>query len=236
MIPIRPVGAPAPLPPAPVTALTTLAPIAAVAIGLGAAALTGSPAPALLSVLIGVVITWRVSGGGRHGWRALGFVRPVSPGRTLAIGAMIAGLLHGVLSLVLLPWLTRVVGAPDLSAFNAIFGRPELLAVMLAIALINGAFAEEIVFRGFLLRRLERHFGADRRAAVASLIVSSILFGLAHFYQGVTGIVGTTVAGAAFGAAMLVDRRVLWAAVIAHGLYDWSSLALLYLEGAPATT
>lgn len=221
--------------PAGPTVRGTTAALAPVAIGLVVAAGTGAPAPGLLGVLLGAFVAWRVSGGGRLGLLALGFVRTSSLRQTVAIGVGVAALLHLVLSGVVLPWLSRVAGAPDLSAFAAIFGRPELLVAMLAIALVNGAFAEEIVFRGFLQRRLETHLKRNGSAAGAALIVSSLLFGLAHAYQGVTGVVGTAIAGAAFGLATLVDRRTIWAAVIAHGLYDWSSFVLLYLRGAPMT-
>ena len=35
--------------------------------------------------------------------------------------------------------------------------------------------------------------------------------------------------------ARLFDRRLLWSAVIAHGLYDWLGMTIVFLRGVPAS-
>ena len=126
-------------------------------VGLGSA--IGAPALGLAGVLVSALLAWRLEGGGRAGWRALGLVKPPSLGGTITLGLATAAAMRVLLGGIFLPLLTRLFGPADLSAFELIRGHPERLAVMLLIPGINGGFAEEIVFRGFLMRRLELHAG-----------------------------------------------------------------------------
>jgi len=66
----------------------------------------------------------------------------------------------------------------------------------LALAVTAG-LCEEFLYRGFAM-------AVFRRAALPSwsvVVLSSILFGMAHLYQGRGGLVGTTLLGLLFGAA-----------------------------------
>jgi membrane protease YdiL (CAAX protease family) len=59
------------------------------------------------------------------------------------------------------------------------------------------------------------------------------VFGLAHAYQGATGILVTGVLGLVFGLLYLRSKS-LWPLVIAHGLIDTLSLVALYAGKLPA--
>ncbi len=85
------------------------------------------------------------------------------------------------------------------------------------------ALPEEIFFRGFMLNMLERKVG--RRNA---LIVTSVIFGLAHFNKRATYfnwryVILATVAGVFYGRAWLAGRRLM-ASSITHATVDtaWS--------------
>ena len=52
-----------------------------------------------------------------------------------------------------------------------------------------------------------------------SVLVAAALFGIGHVAQGPGGVLATALLGVAFG-AILLDRRSIWEAVIAHGLFD----------------
>jgi membrane protease YdiL (CAAX protease family) len=97
------------------------------------------------------------------------------------------------------------------------------------MAWVVAAFGEEIVFRGALLPRLASALGGNGRAWAAAFGTVAIGFGLAHFYQGPAGMIGTAVAGIIFG--LLRRQRVdgLWPAVLAHGVYDTYGLTNVYL-------
>jgi membrane protease YdiL (CAAX protease family) len=89
------------------------------------------------------------------------------------------------------------------------------------------AFAEEVVMRGYLLRRL-REIGLGVAGAV---VVSSVLFGAYHLYQG-WAVASVAVGVGAVLAAMMLWLRRLWPLVIAHMLWDLMSIGAHLLRGA----
>ncbi len=89
------------------------------------------------------------------------------------------------------------------------------------------AFAEEIVFRGYL----QRQFTAWGRGALwVGVVFSGIFFGMAHGYQGVRNMVLLSVFGALFS-LLTIFRRSLRAGIFAHAWQDMIAglgLALLH--------
>jgi len=112
------------------------------------------------------------------------------------------------------------------------------LWAMIPMALFAG-FYEEIVFRGFVLRRLIIALGPTSRiAAAAAVVVSALIFGAGHAYQGWLGVTQTFVAGLCFGALTVLTGGVR-AAIVAHAAIDLLSLVALHvlrplLERLPA--
>jgi membrane protease YdiL (CAAX protease family) len=89
---------------------------------------------------------------------------------------------------------------------------------MLAVAIFSG-FSEEIVFRGFLMRLIEKWLGTW-----AGLGISSLLFGLAHLgnsFVGPVAVAAIVEAGLMLAAIYLLTRR-LWAAVAVHGAWNFA--------------
>jgi uncharacterized protein len=86
--------------------------------------------------------------------------------------------------------------------------RMEMLPYF-ALAVTAGV-CEEFLYRGFALAAIIRA-GSPAWAAV---VISSILFGLAHIYQGRAGSMGTMLLGALFGTARIVYHSlvpvILW--------------------------
>lgn len=161
-------------------------------------------------------------------WAELGLGRPPAPVRfaLVTLGSVVAGWLAASLATALA---LKVLGlAPmDSSRFAAIAGNTSMLLGMLAISWTTAAIGEELLFRGFLQSRLQALFGAGRGAGVAAVLVQSALFGLAHAYQGPTGILTTGAIGLAFGLVVLRTRS-LWPVMVAHGLVDTVSMLALY--------
>ncbi len=75
---------------------------------------------------------------------------------------------------------------------------------------------EEFIFRGVLLYTLTLYVDFSD---VSLALASGVLFGLAHAYQGVRGIVVTGLLGALFGYVYLV-MGVLWPLMVLHMLLD----------------
>jgi len=148
--------------------------------------------------------------------------------RTLGIALLLLVGTMGVTGILQLLIRSAGVAPPDYSRFAALRGDPKLLAMTLAIAWGTAAFGEEMLVRGFLLNRLAEAWGRSRAAWIGALFESSALFGLAHFYQGLSGMLLTGVIGLVFGTVYLAVGRNLWVTILAHGAIDTISLIALY--------
>jgi len=102
---------------------------------------------------------------------------------------------------------------PDVSYLLPISGRERALFALVALA---AGVCEEIVFRGWLLSVFHESLNLNGWTMVLS---ASICFGLAHYYQGVAGIVVTSVLGLVF-CGLYVGSGTLLVPIIAHVLVD----------------
>lgn len=112
-----------------------------------------------------------------------------------------------------------------LGTFGAqLMGDASLYA--LAGMMLFVACYEEVVARGLLLSQAERLLPG----IWLPVLLSSVLFGLGHFYQGWFGVVQTSLAGVVF-AWFTIRWGTLWPAIIAHGLLNTGSLMALGVLG-----
>ncbi|MCC5808758.1 MAG: CPBP family intramembrane metalloprotease [Ectothiorhodospiraceae bacterium] len=95
------------------------------------------------------------------------------------------------------------------------------LLLIIGVMLFTG-FYEELLARGFLLSRCRRLLGG----VWAPVLVSSVLFGLGHVYQGWTGVLQTTLVGIVF-ARLAIHWGRLWPLILAHAGLNSLSLILL---------
>ncbi|MGI8771757.1 MAG: CPBP family intramembrane glutamic endopeptidase [Acidobacteriaceae bacterium] len=104
------------------------------------------------------------------------------------------------------------------------------LEVVLWIAMsITAGMVEEFIFRGYL----QQQFGVLTRNAWAGLICSALMFGVAHGYEGLPGMLLITVYGGLFGVLARI-RGNLRPGMMAHAWHDAvSGLALAYFTQHP---
>jgi membrane protease YdiL (CAAX protease family) len=88
------------------------------------------------------------------------------------------------------------------------------IPVLLLVAFANG-WAEEVIVVGFLFTRLRQL----RMSVVAAVILTSLLRGLYHLYQGFGAGLGNVAMGLVFGYVYVRTGR-LWPLIIAHALID----------------
>ena len=133
-------------------------------------------------------------------WRDVGLRLPPQ-WRRLAVIGVAAGVGMWLLEFFFtMPMLQRILGYwPDLSTFNDMVGSVELLVVYLALNWLLAAFGEEMVWRGYALSRVAQFFGDDSRAWLVALLTVNLGFGLAHLYQGPSGMIQATVGGVILG-------------------------------------
>jgi membrane protease YdiL (CAAX protease family) len=135
----------------------------------------------------------------------------------------------GIVLPVVIAWFHRGVRARMVAAVEEIAyllprsPREELLFAGVAV---TAGIAEELIYRGFLLRYL----AADPwgLSALPALAVSSAVFGLAHAGQGARGVLLTSVVGAAMGGLFLASGSLL-PSILLHTLIDLRALAVAHL-------
>jgi membrane protease YdiL (CAAX protease family) len=82
---------------------------------------------------------------------------------------------------------------------------------------VSAGICEELIYRGFLLGVLSALGGAW-----LGVLISSLIFGLAHSYQGPAGIAKTAGVGLVM-AGLTVLTGSLWAAIFLHIVIDITS-------------
>jgi membrane protease YdiL (CAAX protease family) len=133
----------------------------------------------------------------------------------LVPGLVLLVVVGGGLALVLRFW--PAARARVLRPVSALLPRTAAeRRAFVAVALTAG-IAEEIVFRGFLLVYLTEVFPPTTLGT--AMVVSSLLFGLAHSYQGVLGVALTALAGYWLAGLFVVTGSLLLPIVV-HALVD----------------
>jgi hypothetical protein len=168
------------------------------------------------------------------GWRGVGMKLYRSWRTTLALGIAAGILLEAIELFITQPLLVKWLGKqPDLDVFRALHGNVKwtLLAILGAWTL--AAFGEEMVYRGYLMNRVADLFNRTRGAWIISLIVVHLGFGLAHAYQGITGVIDEGLMGLLLGLIYLRTGRNLAVPIVAHGVSDSIDFLLIFLGKYP---
>ncbi len=148
---------------------------------------------------------------------------------TILVLVVIWTLLH--LS-VFMPVLNHLTGTTqDLSAFENLKGNFNQLLFFLVLTWTLAAFGEEIVYRGYLQKRILDVFGDTRTGIILAVGISSLLFGLAHTEQGTIGVVLTFLDAIFFSLIKIHYDNNLWAAIFAHGASNTIGLIGFFLFG-----
>lgn len=87
---------------------------------------------------------------------------------------------------------------------------------------INAGIVEEVLFR-LAMPALVFAFTSN---AIIAVVVSVLVFGGLHAYQGIAGIVGTTIIGALFMLIYLATGNI-FVVIVVHALFDLRSLVLI---------
>jgi membrane protease YdiL (CAAX protease family) len=107
------------------------------------------------------------------------------------------------------------------------------LVLGIFLAWVLAAFGEECVYRGYLTNRCAEILGDSKTAWIVSTILVTLLFGFAHFDQGLTGVIENIIDGAILAAVYFATGRNLMAPIIAHGIADTIYVVLIYLGWYP---
>ncbi len=105
---------------------------------------------------------------------------------------------------------------------NALLPRNRSELGLGALLAANAGILEELVFRLGLPTLL---FGATG-SAIAAVLGSIVLFGALHVYQGVAGVVATTLVGAIFMASYLLSGTIL-VPIVLHIAFDLRTMVMI---------
>jgi len=131
-----------------------------------------------------------------------------------------------------MPILNHLTGTTqDLSAFADLKGNLSQLSLYLILTWTLAAFGEEMVYRGYLQKRLSAVFGENTIGLILTIGISSLLFGVAHTEQGIIGVVVTTLDALFFSWLKMKYENNLWAAILAHGFSNSIGLIVFYFTG-----
>ncbi len=169
----------------------------------------------------------------RTPWREIGYVRPRSWIRGLALGIVFGIAFKFLMKAIVMP----LLGADPINrAYHYLAGNRAALPGMLFAVIVGAGFGEETVFRGYLFERLGKLFGPGPWAKTLIVLLTAAWFGLAHYHdQGLAGAEQGTIVGLVFGTIFAVTGR-LWTLMWAHAAFDLAAVAIIYwdLESAVA--
>jgi membrane protease YdiL (CAAX protease family) len=179
-------------------------------LALGILVLIGALVPSFMSQLTDAPVIGEV-----RGWLA------ENPG--FAIGAGVGAVL-GIVALTLLG-MREARKEEDLIVvgdIQALLPRNRQELRIGALLSLNAGVVEELLFRLALPVLLFALTGS----ALVAVVVSVLVFGGLHAYQGIAGVLGTTVVGALMMLVLALTGSIVWPIVL-HALFNLRSLVLL---------
>ena len=172
-----------------------------------------------------LVLVWaRVS---RTPFRDIGFVRPDSWVATIAGGILLGVGLKFFMKAIVMP----LLGADPINqAVRHLTGNTAALPWALYALVIGAGFGEETLFRGYLFERFGKLIGRGTVATLATVVITSVWFGLDHYgFQGTAGVQQATIIGLLYGTIFAVTGRI-WFLIVVHAAFNLTALWMIYFN------
>ena len=168
----------------------------------------------------------------KHGsFRDMGFRQPKSWPKLIGTTLLYGFVIQVTFTVVIEPGLSRLTGDPvDISVFDDVRGDFVSYLILMAIGWVIGGFLEEFTFRGFIVGRVRWILGSSVAATWIGVLAAAVPFGIAHLYQGVTGMIATGMIGFVLGAVYVYHRFNLWYAIFTHGFINTVGITAMYLD------
>jgi membrane protease YdiL (CAAX protease family) len=118
--------------------------------------------------------------------------------------------------------------SPDVSFVSPIKGDFTTFLISLPFMWLIAGLGEEVLHRGFIMRKIAIIWGDANKAWMRALVVHALIFGIGHFYQGISGVIITTLSGIIYGAAYYFSGKNLWVSIIAHSFANTIAFFEIY--------
>ncbi len=129
--------------------------------------------------------------------------------------------------------MANIIGIPepsDMSNYAYLKDNIGMLLLTLVGVYIVASFGEEVIYRAFLINRISELGLSSKTGKITAVIISSIIFGLAHYSWGLMGIVQTSFMGLALGFSYTYLKKRIWVLIFAHAYMDTILMVQLYLS------
>ncbi len=146
----------------------------------------------------------------------------------LSIVVFVVGVAGYLVGRVVAANIVNIPEGADLSGYNYLSGNLPMLILALAAVYIVSSFGEEVVYRAFLINRIAELGSGSKWSWRLAVVISSVVFGLAHAAWGPAGMVQTGFMGLALAVSYLVVGRNLWVTILAHVYMDTILFVPLY--------
>ena len=128
--------------------------------------------------------------------------------------------------------MANITGIPEnanMDGYDYLKDNIGMLLLTLGGVYIVSSFGEEVIYRAFLINRIEEIGQGKKKATIIAVILSSIIFGLIHYEWGPMGIVQTGFMGLVLGICYIKLKRRLWILILAHAYMDTILMVQMYL-------
>ena len=158
-------------------------------------------------------------------WHEIGYVRPRSWPKTIAIGIVLGVGLKFIMKAVVMP----LFGAPPVNqAYHFVTGNTAVLPVMILTMIVVAGFGEETFYRGWMFERLGKLFGNSGTAKIVIVLITSTLFAALHYPdQGIPGVEQAFITGVISGSIFAVAGQ-LFMLMVLHAAFDLTALWMIY--------
>ena len=154
----------------------------------------------------------------RNFFAAAIFKRIPGVAQTLGLGlavyittAVVIGVVRGLLTL------TRIPHEVNLQVILAMAPHSALEFMLWTLLSLTAGICEELVFRGYLLQQLS----AWTRSPITAIVLTGLLFGSVHAYEGLGAILPLAALGIIYGVVVRYTQGDLRPVIVAHFLQDF---------------
>jgi len=148
----------------------------------------------------------------------------------LSLLVFVLALVGFVVGSIIMANITGIPQSADMSSYDYLKDNIGLLLLSLAGVYIVSSFGEEVIYRAFLINRISAIGGHTKAAGIIAVILSAVVFGLAHYSWGPMGIVQTGFMGLALGWCYIFFNKRLWILILAHAYMDTILMLQLYFN------
>ena len=135
-----------------------------------------------------------------------------------------------ILGSIIMANITGIPEATDMTGYNYLKDNIGMLLLTLGGVYIVSSIGEEVIYRAFLINRISEFGSNSKNGKLAAVIISSIIFGFAHYSWGPMGIVQTGFMGLALGLSYLYLKKKIWVLIFAHAYMDTILMLQMYFN------